>query len=538
MFETTVRRHGTRPAVDFMGRITRYDELGAMVERAAAGLQALGVKPGTRVALCLPNIIYYPVLYFATLKAGGIVVNVNPLYVERELCHLLEDSGAEIIATCDIPDIYERVSHVADKLNLRHVIACPVADALPVVKGLAYRLLKRSMIAPPGPAPRHLTFQQMMKRGRGLTPVAAKPDDVAVLQYTGGTTGSPKAAMLSHVNLVANADAMVIHTGGEEAIGEERILGVLPLFHVFALTTVLSFAIRVGAEMILLPRFELDQVLKTIARSKPTYFPAVPTIYNAIAGVAEARKVDLSAIKACISGGAPLPAEVRIAFETTTGGKLVEGYGLSEASPIITCNPIVGENKGGSAGLPFPGTVIEIRDRDDPDRLMPPGEVGEICARGPQVMSGYWHKSAETEQVFIHGALRTGDVGYLDEDGYLFIVDRIKDVILCGGYNVYPRMIEEALYEHPAVAEAVVIGVPDAYRGQSPKAFVKLAPDHRATPEELRVFLQDKVSKIELPREVEIRESLPKTLIGKLSKKELVEEELAKAAATARSMGE
>jgi long-chain acyl-CoA synthetase len=539
MFETTVRRHGSRPAIDFMGRITHYDELGAMVNKAAAGLQALGVKPGCRVALCLPNIIYYPVLYFATLKAGGIVVNVNPLYVERELCHLLEDSGAEIIATCDIPDIYGRVSHAAEKLGLRHVISCPVADALPTVKGLAYRLLKRSMIAAPGPSPRHLTFAQMMKRGGTLAPVSAKPDDVAVLQYTGGTTGSPKAAMLSHANLVANADAMVIHTGGEEMIGEERILGVLPLFHVFALTTVLSFAIRVGAEMILLPRFELDQVLKTIARSKPTYFPAVPTIYNAIAGVAEARKVDLSAIKACISGGAPLPAEVRIAFETTTGGKLVEGYGLSEASPIITCNPIIGENKGGSAGLPFPGTVIEIRDRDNPDRLMPPGEVGEICARGPQVMSGYWNKPSESEQVFIHGALRTGDVGYLDEDGYLFIVDRIKDVILCGGYNVYPRMIEEALYEHPAVAEAVVIGIPDAYRGQSPKAFVKLAADHHATPEELRAFLQDKVSKIELPREVEIRESLPKTLIGKLSKKELVEEELAKTAAAAvRPVGE
>ena len=265
MFETTVRRHGSRPAIDFMGRITRYDELGAMVDKAAAGLQALGVKKGTRVALCLPNIIYYPVLYFATLKAGGIVVNVNPLYVERELCHLLEDSGAEIIATCDIPDIYGRVSHVAEKLSVRHVISCPIADALPTIKGLAYRLFKRSMIAPPGPSPRHLTFAQMMKRGGALAPVSARPDDVAVLQYTGGTTGSPKAAMLSHANLIANADAMVLHTGGEEAIGAERILGVLPLFHVFALTTVLSFAIRVGAEMILLPRFELDQGLTPIA---------------------------------------------------------------------------------------------------------------------------------------------------------------------------------------------------------------------------------------------------------------------------------
>ncbi|KQM64979.1 dicarboxylate--CoA ligase PimA [Sphingomonas sp. Leaf17] len=532
MLDATVARHGARPAIDFMGRITPYADLARSIERAAAGLQALGVVKGTRVALCLPNTPYYPILFFATLRAGGIVVNVNPLYVERELRHLLVDSGAQIIATCDIPEIQARVLAIAAELGMGHVITCPMADVLPRLKSVAYRLLRRSDIAPPPPAsPRHVTFAALLARGTAPTPLSVPitPGDVAVLQYTGGTTGLPKAAMLSHDNLVSNADANLAHTGGNDAEAD-RILGVLPLFHVFALTTVLGAAVRIGAMMILMPRFDLAQTLKTIARTKPTYFPAVPTIFGAIAKLAETQTIDLSAIKTCISGGAALPAEVRHSFETLTGATLVEGYGLSEASPIITCNPIGGLNKPGSAGLPFPGTTIEIRDRENPSRLLPRGQNGEICVRGPQVMKGYWNQPAETANVFVDGALRTGDVGHLDADGYLFIVDRIKDLILCGGYNVYPRVIEEALYEHPAVVEAVVIGIPDAYRGQSPKAFVTLTAPGAATPVELRDFLRDKVSKIELPREVEIRESLPKTLIGKLSKKELVEEERIKAA--------
>jgi long-chain acyl-CoA synthetase len=525
----SVRRFGSRPAIDFMGSMTSYAHLGDAVVHATRGLQVLGVKPGTRVALCLPNTPYYPIAYFATLAAGGIVVNVNPLYVERELNHLLADSGAEIIITCDIAEIHARVVKAAADNGLRHVVTCPIADVLPPLKRFAYRLVKRRDIAHPPRNAVHLPFTALLANDGKPAPVTVAPDDVAVLQYTGGTTGLPKAAMLSHANLVANTDAMVIHVGGESD-EQDRVLGVLPLFHVFALTNVLNFAMRTGAEMILLPRFDLKQVLAALKRTRPTYFPAVPTIYNALNGVAEKQKLDLSSIKVCISGGAPLPQEVRQAFETFTGAKLVEGYGLSEASPIITCNPFEGVNKKGSAGLPFPGTTIEIRDREDPTRIMPAGEKGEICARGPQVMQGYWLKPDETDAAFVDGALRTGDVGYLDADGYLFLVDRIKDMILCGGYNVYPRIIEEALYEHPAVVEVVVIGVPDKYRGQSPKAFVTLSSPDAATPDSLRDFLRDKISKIELPREIEIRDSLPKTLIGKLSKKELVEEELAKAA--------
>jgi len=529
LLDRSVARFPGRAAIDFMGRVTTWGELGAAVDRATAGLQRLGVMKGTRVALCLPNTPYYPILFYATLKAGGIVVNVNPLYVERELTHLIEDSGAEIIVTPDVAEIQARVLTVASRTGIRHVVSCPIADALPTLKKLAYKLVKRKEIGRAGRTPQHLFFADLVAGTSAPRPVPVAPGDVAVLQYTGGTTGVPKAAMLSHANIVANTDAMLVHVGGESA-DQDRVLGVLPLFHVFALTNVLTFSTLVGAEMILLPRFDLKQVLTTLKRTRPTYFPAVPTIYNALANLGAAQRPDLSSIKVCISGGAPLPQEVRHAFEANTGAKLVEGYGLSEASPIITCNPFEGLNKEGSAGLPFPGTTIEIRDREDPSRIVAAGEKGEICARGPQVMAGYWHNPAATEAAFADRSLRTGDVGYLDDDGYLFIVDRIKDMILCGGYNVYPRVIEEALYEHPSVIEAVVIGVPDAHRGQAPKAFVVLNPPGSATPTELRDFLRDKISKIELPREVEIRDTLPKTLIGKLSKKELVEEESQKAA--------
>jgi len=523
LFDATVLKHPDQAAIDFMGRVTSYAELAEAVRHAAAGLQELGVGAGTRVALCMPNMPHYPILFLATLRLGGTVVNVNPLYVERELHHLLEDSGAQVIATCDLTDVHARVSAVAAELGVQHVITCPIAEGLPTLQRIAYRLFRRKDIAPTPHGPQHISYHDLVARRGEPAPVAVSPDAVAVLQYTGGTTGLPKAAMLTHANLVANADAMVVHVGGESAT-QDRVLGVLPLFHVFALTTVLSFSIRVGAQMILMPRFRLEDTLKTIARTRPTFFPAVPTIYGAIADVAATRTVDLSDIRACISGGAPLPAEVHDAFTRTTRARLVEGYGLSEASPIITCNPIDGPARAGSAGVPFPGTTIEIRDLADPARICPEGERGEICARGPQVMKGYWGRDDETRKVFVDGALRTGDVGYLDAQGYLFIVDRIKDVIISSGYNVYPRVIEDALYEHPAVAEAVVIGVEDQYRGQSPKGFVTLKPGATATGEELRAFLADKVSKIELPHEIEIRDALPKTLIGKLSKKELVEE--------------
>ena len=529
LLDRAVAQYGARTAIDFLGHRWSYAELGELADHAARGLQDMGVKPGDRVGLCLPNTPYYVILYFATLRIGGIVVNLNPLYVEREMRHLLVDSGAKIVATCDVTAIHARVSKVAREVGLDTLIVCPIADALPPLQRIGYKIFRRSEIAHVPHDLLHVPFASVVANKARPDPVSVSPDDVAVLQYTGGTTGEPKAAMLTHANLTANSAQMVAFVGDRIGEEQERTLGVLPLFHVFALTSVLNYSVDTGAEMVLLPRFDLKQMVDTIARTHCTQMLAVPTIYGALNNLPERDLPKLKTIRRAISGGAPLPFDVRHRFEERTGVQVVEGYGLSEASPIITCNRVDQPPKDNSAGVAFPGTTIEIRSLDDPNIVLPVGERGEICARGPQVMKGYWRRPDADADVFVDGALRTGDVGYLDEDGYLFIVDRMKDLILCGGYNVYPRTIEEALYEHPAVVEAVVIGVPDPYRGQAPKAFVSLAAGMQATPEELHAFLVDKLNKIEMPREIEIRDRLPKTLIGKLSKKELVAEELAKA---------
>lgn len=529
LLDHAIAHHADRPAIDFLGRKWTYGKLGEMVEHAAWGLQQLGVGPGTRVGLCLPNTPYFVIFYFATLQIGGTIVNFNPLYVERELEHQIKDSGTTIMVVPDLRLIHDKVQAVARHSGLEKIIVCPMANILPWTQSLGFRLLRAADRATVPHDDLHLTYDQLIAHAGEAAPVLVDPDDVAVLQYTGGTTGVPKGAMLTHANLSANSRQMVLHIGGPTAAAN-RMLGVLPLFHVFALTTVLNFSIDTAAEMILLPRFELPQLLKTIRRTRPTWLPAVPTIFSAIVEAAEQSDMDFSSLQFCISGGAPLPLDTRQRFEKLTGCRVVEGYGLSESSPILTCNPAQGVVKDNSCGVAVTDTVIEVRDISDPHRVLPQGERGEVCARGPQVMKGYWGKPSETEAAFIDGALRTGDVGYVDTDGYLFLVDRIKDVILCSGYNVYPRVIEEALYEHPDVTEAVVIAVPDDYRGQAPKAFVALRSGSALTPAALDDFLASRLSKIELPREIEIRASLPKTLIGKLSKKELVEEERAKQA--------
>ncbi len=520
-----VARFGTRPALEFLGRRWSYAALGALVSRATRGLQDLGVGKGTMIGLCLPNTPYSVIFYYAALNAGATVVNYNPLYVERELTHQIKDSGTTIMVVLDVEAVYRKVANVAGAAGLEKLIVCPMTGILPSVKAALFRVARRRELARFAPDARHVGFAAVIANRAPPAPVAIEPaSDIAVLQYTGGTTGVPKGAMLTHANLTANCRQAIAHWDGARP-GREVVLAVLPLFHVFAMTSVMNYAIATGAELVLLPRFDLAQVIATIERRKVTIFNAVPTIYGAINAEAAKRKLDLGSIRLSVSGGAPLPNEVRVAFTALTGCFLVEGYGLTEASPTVTCNPPDGEVKGGSVGTPVLGTTVEIRDPLHPKRRLPAGEKGEVCVRGPQVMAGYWQRPADTNAVFVDGALRTGDIGYLDPDGYLFLVDRIKDVIICSGFNVYPRVLEEALYQHPAVHEAVVIGVPDAYRGQAPKAFVTLRPGAAVTGEELRAFLADHVSKIEIPRSVEIRDSLPKTIIGKLSKKELVAEE-------------
>ncbi|MGE4429555.1 MAG: long-chain fatty acid--CoA ligase [Sphingobium sp.] len=529
LLDHAVAEYPDRSAIDFLGRCWRYDELGEMVRRAARGLQDIGLKPGDRFGLCLPNTPYFVVLYFAALRIGAIVVNFNPLYTERELDHQIRDSGTRMMAVPDVKMIHDKVQAIAASSGIEKIILCPMADILPPLQAWGFTLIKRKDHAVVRDESIHVRFRALSARDAEPDPVEMQPDDIAVLQYTGGTTGVPKGAMLTHANLTANSAQTLIHVGGLRA-HQECTLGVLPLFHVFALTTVLNFSVEIGAEMVLLPRFEMNQVLKTIRHKPPTQFFGVPTIYVAMNGLPEEKVPDLSAVRACISGGAPLPLDVRERFEQRTGARVVEGYGLSETSPIITCNPIDGVVKDNSCGPRFPGTILEIRDPANPTHIMAQGERGEVCARGPQVMKGYWQRPDDTRDVFVDGALRTGDIGYLDEDGYLFLVDRIKDVILCGGYNVYPRVIEDAAYQHPDVREAIAIGIDDPYRGQSPKLFVALREGSALTPDALQDFLRDRVNKIEMPKEIEIRDSLPKTLIGKLSKKELVEEERQKRA--------
>ncbi|MGF7151165.1 long-chain acyl-CoA synthetase [Sphingomonas zeicaulis] len=523
LLDHAVAQWPDRIALDFMGRTMRYGALDAAVGRVAAGLQALGLAAGDRVCLCLPNSPYYVIAYFAVLRAGGIVVGTNPLYTAREISHLVADSGARIAFVIDLPAVHAKVAAVA---SLDHIISCPMAEALPALKGLAYRALKRRDVLDRGATdPRTTPFRNLERTPNAPTPVHRTPDDVAVLQYTGGTTGLPKGAMLTHGGLVANCLQVAAHDRTRTE-GPETVMAVLPLFHVFALTSAFHDAIHTGARIVLLPRFEMASFLAAMKRTRPHRLYVVPTILIALNALPDNKLPATSTLRLCVSGGAPLPPEVRSRFEARTGAQVVEGYGLTEASPTVTCNPVGTTPRDGSAGVAMPGTKIIIRSLETGEALAT-GESGEVCVAGPQLMKGYWNRPAETAEVLADGVLRTGDVGYLDADGYLFLVDRIKDLILCGGYNVYPRVIEDALYEHAAVAEAVVIGVPDAYRGEAPKAFVVLRPGEAASPAELRGFLSTRISKIELPREIEIRDALPRTLIGKLSKKELREEGVA-----------
>ncbi len=523
--DRAVRDFGDRPCIDFLGRKTSYAEIGAAVERAAGALQAQGLVKGDRVGLLLPNSPYFVIFYHAVLKAGGVVVNFNPLYSQPELERQARDARCRIMVTLDLQLMLPKLAGLVEAGDLERVIVCPLAQALPAVKGFLFPLLKGAELAAIPGDPAYISYKALLAGGGPLNPVEIDPaEDLAVLQYTGGTTGVPKGAMLTHANLAANR-TQVAAWGQDLKRGEERTLGVLPFFHVFAMTVVMNCAIEVAGEMVLLPRFDLQDVLRTIEKKRPTLFPAVPTIFNAIENFPGVDRFDLSSIKLCISGGAPLPVEVKQAFEARTGCRVVEGYGLSECAPVATCNPPHGVNKAGSIGIPFPGTEVEIRDLEDPDKVVETGGTGEIFIKGPQVMKGYWRREEDTREVLRGGWLRTADVGYMDEDGYVFLVDRLKDVILCGGYNVYPRIIEEACYEHEAVEEVTVIAIDDPYRGQSPKAFVKLRAGASLSAEALQDFLAERLSPIERPKAIEFRDTLPKTMIGKLSKKELIEEE-------------
>jgi long-chain acyl-CoA synthetase len=508
-----------RPCLDFLGKKYSYKEFGNLVARAAKGFQKLGVAKGVRVGLFLPNSPYYVICYHAILKAGGTVVNFNPLYAEREIARQINDSEARILVTMNLSSLYRKVAERLDDTCLETVVVCRMTGALPFPENALFALMKRSEVSSVPADERHIKFDKLIANAGDYEPVEIDPEtQIAVLQFTGGTTGLPMGAMLTHANLYANVMQTRMWATGIRP-GEERMLAVLPLFHVFGMTSVMNLGLMIGAEIILLPRFKVSEVLKVIDKQRPTVFMGVPTMYSAINGQKELEKYDLSSLNYCLSGGAALPLSIKTTFETLTGCVLVEGYGLTEAGPVCTINPFSERYKADSIGLPIPGTIVKIASLKNPDKLVPLGEHGEICVSGPQVMAGFRNKPEATEAALRGGHLHTGDVGYMDAEGYVFLIDRIKDLIITGGFNVYPRMVEEA----------VVCGVPDEHRGEIIKAYVKLRDGVQMKASELREFLKDKLASFEMPRRVEFRDEIPKTFIGKPARKTLIEEEQRKA---------
>ena len=514
----SVERFADRPCVNFGGLDYTYGDIGALVDQCAAGLQAQGVAKGIKVGLFMPNSGYSLVMYYAILRAGGTVVNYNPIYTEADLVKQIEDSETDILVTLDAPALIEKSSALVLKSRLKQIIVCPAAVDM--------RAPKKTFGVAEGPA--FLWIDDLMANGGGA-PQAVTIDpknDIAVLQYTGGTTGTPKGAALTHYCLVANAVQMDAWYFNAEA-GKDSMVGVLPLFHVFAMTVVMNMSVYKAMKIFILPQFNLSEMLTLIDQQKPSYLAAVPTMYTAMANADKITSCDFSSLKFCLSGGAPLPAEVKSAFEQKSRAKLVaEGYGLTEFSPVATCNPLSDKARAGSIGLPIPGTTVEIISLADGVTVLPFGEKGEVCLSGPQLMQGYYKKPDETANVIKQGRLHTGDVGYMDADGFVYLVDRVKDMILVGGYNVYPRNIEEAIYTHPAVAECIVAGVADKLRGEVPWAWVKAKEGESVTADELRGYLDGRLSPIEMPKKIFLRDKpLPKTAVGKLSKKDLLVEE-------------
>ena len=525
LFEQSVANNPNGSAASFFGKKITYTELGRLVDQFAIALTRLGVKQGDRVAIMLPNIPQYPIVHFAALKIGAIIVPTNPLYVERELQYQLNNSGAETIIALDIH--FPKIEKVKPETGLRNVITTSVQEYLPGLLKLLYpiKAKKEGNWYKVNRAPGIHFFEDLItEKFVAISPdIDVKPDDIAMFLYTGGTTGVSKGAVLTHRNLVANV--IQIRTWYcEVKDNEEVVLCALPFFHSYGLTTCLHMAVLLSSTMVLIPNpRDIKTLLKEIQREKATLFSGVPTLFVAINNFPEISKYDLSSIKACVSGGAPLPLEVARQFEEISHGALVEGYGLSETSPVTHANSINGKRKEGSIGIPLPNTDAWVVDPET-KKALPKGEVGELAVKGPQVMNGYWKMDKETKEVLRDGWLYTGDMSKMDEDGYFYIVDRKKDMIIAGGFNIFPREIEEVLYQHPKILEAAVIGLPDEYRGETVKAFVVCKEGASLSFEEVIEFCKSKLAPFKVPKLVEFRDSLPKSNIGKVLRRMLKEE--------------
>jgi long-chain acyl-CoA synthetase len=537
LIDEAARRYGASVAIEYYGTRLTYLQLASLIERFARALVRLGIKRGDRISICLPNTPQFPIAFYGALKAGAVVVPTNPLYTPPELEHQLKDAGARAIVMLD--QFYPAFAPIRERTPVEHVILTNIADYFPPLLAFGYKVVqareqrgkpKVDMKAFRAQSGNH-TFKEIIDPAQGrygfevfALPEPAAPDDTAVLQYTGGTTGVPKGAMLSHQNLAANAAQS--WAWNDLPPGHHINLCVVPFFHVYGLTVAMNLTIYSGSTMVLLPRFTVKDTLKAIKKHRPDLFPGVPTIYLALAREVEKTKQDLSSILVCISGSAPLPKEVQTRFEAVSGARVVEGYGLTEASPVTHCNPVFGERRIGTIGLPLPNTDAAIIDHDT-DVFLPVGQQGELVVRGPQVMQGYWNRPDETAKVMKEEWLRTGDIGMMSQDGYFTIVDRIKDVIIAGGYKIFPHDVEEVLFQHPAVLEASVIGVPDPYRGETVRAYIVLKPGQHATAEEMTAFCKERLAIYKVPKQFVFRDELPKSLIGKVIRRVLRDEAIA-----------
>ncbi|MEZ2743678.1 AMP-binding protein [Halopseudomonas bauzanensis] len=527
LLDQALASYPDNPAIDFLGHKLTYRQLDEMVRRAACGFQQLGVGPGVHVGLYLPNTPHYVIAFMGVLRAGGTVVNYSPLDAERTLAHKIEDSETALMVTLDLASLYPKMAGLCGNSRLQTLVVgqftefCP--DASPEQAGLL------------GPST-DVVFDERCRSFASLLdndgdfiayPLDDAADTLAVLQYTGGTTGAPKGAMLTHANITASCSQLQTILDESLKPGQERVLAVLPPFHIYALMVNMLFSLRMAAEVYLHPRFDAEAVLDEIQRSRITTFPGVPTMFIGLLAHPLTAQRDLTSLKLCNSGGAPLPLEVQQRYSDLAGCALREGWGMTETTTTGTFTPRDAQPRPGSCGIPVPGAQIRIAPLDGSPGSLPPGERGEVCISGANVTVGYWKRAdATADAMTADGFLRTGDVGYMDEQGWLYIVDRTKDMILCSGYNVYPRMIEEAIYEHPAVEEVSVIGIDDAYRGQAPKAFIKLKAGAEAFDfAQLQSFLEPRLGKHERLAAMEIRDALPRTPVGKLSKKELMDEE-------------
>lgn len=516
-------------ATIFVGQKMTYRELARLVGRFAAALSHLGVKKGDRVALLLPNCPQYVIAFYGVLKAGAIVVPTNPLYTERELSYRLNDSGAQTIVTLNLRMLYPKVIKVRKETKLKNIIISSLKEYLPFPKNILYSLLRKKEIAKVKEGEKVYWLKDLLIKEYGQPPkVGVNPEEIAVLEHTGGTTGTRKAPCLTHRNLVANA-VQCRSLLPDVRIGAEIFLAVLPLF--FHATS-LNLPVYIKSTMILVPRFDIEEMLKLIHRYKPTLFMGVPPIYRAITQYSKLSRYDLSSLRFSISGAAPLPLEIEQEFEKLTGCKLVEGYGLTEASPVTHCNPFYGRRRG--IGLPLPNTDCKIVDLETGEKELSPDTEGELCIKGPQIMAGYWNRLQETESALKNGWLYTGDIAKMDAEGYFQILDRKKDMIIVqktefpGGFHVYPYEIEEILLEHPKVLDAGVIGIPDPVQGERVKAFVVLKQDEDATSEELIEFCKRNLVDYKVPAQIEFRKELPKSLVGKVLRRKLRDEELEK----------